>query len=280
MLVNLNDYVGKILHLPIKKIEDERVYLELYEEKLIWLPLPLVEDNITIGDHLTVFIQQNKSGQAVVTTEIPCAQVDEFVLLRVASITEVGAFLSWGIKKDLFVPFKEQDEKMQENRSYLVRVLLDNQNRIMGSSRLNRFVSDTALDLQEKQTVDLIIAKKTPIGFKAIINNEYWGLLYDNEIFSPVKVGHRCKGVVKTIRADGRVDLRLKQDMPENRDRVAEKILLMLNNNHGFLSVSDRSSPAEIKALFGVSKRIFKQAIGRLYKEKKIILERDGIRVI
>ena len=93
-------------------------------------------------------------------------------------------------------------------------------------------------------------------------------------------MGHRCKGVVKTIRADGRVDLRLKQDMPENRDRVAEKILLMLNNNHGFLSVSDRSSPAEIKALFGVSKRIFKQAIGRLYKEKKIILERDGIRVI
>lgn len=280
MLVNLNDYVGKILHLPIKKIEDERVYLELYEEKLIWLPLPLVEDNITIGDHLTVFIQQNKNGQAVVTTEIPCAQVDEFAFLRVASITEVGAFLSWGIKKDLFVPFKEQDEKMQENRSYLVRVLLDNQNRIMGSSRLNRFVSDAAFDLQEKQTVDLIIAKKTPIGFKAIINNEYWGLLYDNEIFSPVKVGHRCKGVIKTTRPDGRVDLRLKQDMPENRDNVAEKILLMLNNNHGFLSVSDRSSPDEIKALFGVSKRIFKQAIGRLYKEKKIILERDGIRVI
>lgn len=280
MPVDLSNHVGKVFRLPIKKISEERVYLDFVNDESIWLPQPLVNEELKVGDQLSIFVQQNKNGQAIITTEIPSAQVGEFAFLQVASVTDVGAFLSWGIKKDLFVPFKEQDEKMQEGRFYLVYVLKDKQNRIMGSSRLNRFLSDTAKDLKEKQMVDLIIAKKTPVGFKAIINNQYWGLLYDNEIFSTIKMGYRCRGIVKKIRADGRVDLRLQQSLPENRDDVAEKILLMLNNNNGFLPVTDKSSPEEIKALFGVSKRIYKQAVGRLYKDKKIVLESSGIKVI
>ncbi len=216
--------------------------------------------------------------EANILTEIAIGQV---AWLKVVEVNHLGAFVDWGLSKDLFIPFAEQHHPLKPGNHTIVKVYLDNQGRPAGSTRIDHWIEDTATGLKVGEKVSLLVAEQTELGFKAIINHQYWGLLYSNELYRRIRRGQALDGYIQRIRDDGKIDLSLNQPGFNNSkiDGVAQKIVSQLNENSGFLALTDKSPPPAIYAAFGVSKKVFKQAIGSLYKARKITIEAEGIRL-
>jgi len=273
--------IGKSATLPVIKIVDFGVYLDADEEGEILLPKRHAPDDLSIGDEIDVFIYLDSEDRPVATTQKPKAEVGQFAYLKVTDINPVGAFLDWGLDKDLLVPFGEQHRPMELDKSYIVYVHSNPaDDRIMASSKIEHFLSDDgAHDFKPRQAVDLIIANTTDLGFKAIINHSHWGVLYKDEVFQTLSFGQYKKGFIKQIRRDGKIDLTLHGGQP-TRDKYARIILIYLQKQGGFAALHDKSDPQQISRLLGMSKNSFKKAIGGLYKQRIIDIQKDGIRLI
>ncbi len=273
--------IGKTHTLPVIKIVDFGVYLDARELGEILLPKRHAPADLSIGDTIEVFIYLDSEDRPVATTQKPKAQVGQFAYLKVVDNTDIGAFLDWGLDKDLLAPFAEQHRPMEVDKSYLVYIHINPADgRIMASSKIDRFLDDDRPhDFKPRQAVDLIIANSTELGYRAIINHSHWGVLYQDEVFQRLSFGQYKKGFIKKIRDDGKIDLTL-QGGQVTRDKNAKLILIYLQKQGGFAPVHDKSDPQQISRLFGISKNAFKKAIGGLYKQRIIAIEKDGIRLL
>ncbi|WDE12313.1 S1 RNA-binding domain-containing protein [Thalassomonas haliotis] len=272
--------IGKFNTLPVIALTDNGAYLDAGELGEILLPNRYLPENCQIDDQLEVFIYLDSADRLVATTEKPLAQVDEFASLKVVQVNKMGAFLDWGLPKDLLVPFNQQHTKMEVGKYYLVRVFLDQRTeRLVASSKLDRFLDIWPAEYQQGDKVELTIGGKTDLGFKAIINNSHWGLLYDNEIFQPLRTGRKITGYIKQQREDGRIDLILTRGGKGKVIDFSDKLLAYLADNDGYAPLHDKSSPEQIKRALGVSKKTFKATVGNLMKKGKITIEAQGIRL-
>lgn len=272
---------GRFNRLKVVRKLDAGVLLDGGELGEVFMPRSFSSNEYDVGDTVDVFIFYDSDGQLLATTKRPFAVVGEFALLKVVSITPVGAFLDWGLKKDLLVPFSEQKEKMTEGRSYIVYVYRDERtNRIVASSKTGKFLDKGPLKLQEGQGVDLLICSQTEIGYKAIIDNSRWGVIYKNEVFQPLRKGQLIPGFIKKIRDDGKIDVCLQKPGHEKVADMSARIIDALKTEGGFIAITDKSPADIVYRMFGVSKKTYKKAIGALYKKHLIDLENDGIRLI
>lgn len=273
--------IGKYNTLKIVKDLDFGLYLDGGNELEILLPARYVPKNVKPGDEIEVFIYHDNEGRLIATTARPYATVGEFKFMEVKSVNSIGAFLDWGIMKDLLVPFKEQKVEMKEGRWYLVYIRLDHvTQRIMASARIDKFLNNTPPAYEVNEEVKILIADETEIGYKVIINNSHWGLIYHNEVFQRLEKGEEHKAYIKEVREDEKIDVSLTKLGYEKVGGVASIILDSLEAQGGFLSVHDKSEPELIYSLFRCSKKSFKQAIGTLYKQKRITIESNGIRLV
>jgi predicted RNA-binding protein (virulence factor B family) len=273
--------IGKTSTLPVVKDLDFGVYLDAEGLGEILLPRRYVPDGCTVGDEVEVFLYRDSEDALLATTEVPLVEVGRAAFLKVVAVTKVGAFLDWGLPKDLLVPFREQTQEMEAGRSYVVFVYLDRKSRrIAASTRLDRYLAAGSRDFEEGQRVDLLIYGRTDLGYKAIVDDTCWGVLYDNEVFQPLRKGQRVEGYIKQVRSDAKLDLTLHKPGYEKVDDLSTQILERLKAEGGFLPVSDKSPPEQIYARFEVSKKTFKKAVGALYRARLITLEPDGIRLV
>jgi predicted RNA-binding protein (virulence factor B family) len=252
------------------------------EGEEILLPNKYVPKQYEIGQEITAFVYLDHEERPVATTLEPYIYLNEFALLRVNYINQFGAFMDWGLEKDLFVPFKEQARPMEKGKRYIVYMYLDEKtNRLVGSSKTNQFLSNDDLKVAQFDEVDLIISHITDAGINVIVNERYKGLLYKNEVYDDsIKPGQRMIGYVKNIRPDNKLDIMLNKPGYENVEPNAEIILEELRLNRGFLRLNDDSHPEDIKTVLKMSKKTFKKAIGALYKQKLIDIKEDGIYLI
>jgi len=273
--------IGKINHLYVVKEVDFGIYLDGGDLGEILMPKRYVPEGTQPEDMIDAFIYLDSEDRLVATTEKPFAMVEEFALLEVVSVTHVGAFLNWGLPKDLFVPFREQRQPMEEGKKYLVYVYVDtNTKRIAASSKIEQYLDNIPVDYDLDEEVDLIIVNETDLGYNAIIDNSHFGILYKNEVFQPLNPGDKIQGYIKKIRTDGKIDLRLEKIGYEKITSFVDRIIAELQKNKGFLPLTDKSSPQEIYKTFKISKKNFKAAIGALYKKRFIALEENGIRLL
>ena len=273
--------IGKYNTLKIVKDLDFGVYLDGGDDLEILLPARYVPRNVKPGDEVEVFIYHDNEGRIIATTAKPLAVVGEFQWMECKSVNDMGAFLEWGLMKDLLVPFREQKMPMREGKWYLVYVHLDHvTKRIVASARVDKFLDNVPPVYEFNQEVDLLVADETEIGYKVIINNLHWGLIYHNEIYRRLERGEHLKGYIKEVREDEKIDVSLTRLGYEKVEGIAGIILDALKVQKGFLPVHDKSPAEEIYSLFGCSKKSFKQAIGALYKKKLISIEPTGIRLI
>jgi len=273
--------IGRLNTLRVVKQLDFGVYLDGGDLGEILMPIRYVPVPCNIDDELEVFIYRDSEDRLVATTEKPYAMVGEFALLKVVAVNRIGAFLNWGLMKDLLVPFSEQKPRMEEGRLYVVRIYIDeNSDRIAGSAMLDDFLHRESDDeFEEGEAVSLFVNNRSDLGYQVIIDNTHWGLLHHNEVSLELKRGSTLPGFIKKVREDGRIDVCLHQKPSERTDEVSQLVLDKLKNSDGYLAVTDKSSPDEINAMFGISKKMYKKAAGALYKKKIITLGRDGIRL-
>ncbi|MDA3780154.1 MAG: S1-like domain-containing RNA-binding protein [Bacteroidales bacterium] len=272
--------LGKINKLQVVREVDFGFYLDGGNEGEILFPKKYVPENCAIDDFVDVFVYLDSEDRPVATTEEPYAVVGDFALLKAVAVNPVGGFLDWGVLKDLLVPYSEQKIRFEEGKSYLVKIYIDEEsNRIVASSEIEKFLDAEASDFEEGQEVDIIIVNKTDLGYKAIINNSYLGLVYKNEVFQNLERGKHYKGYIKNIRTDGKIDLSMQKSGYEQIDDFSKKIIQTLNDNDGFVALTDKSSPEDIYEKFGVSKKVFKKSVGALYKKRLITIESDGIKI-
>jgi len=272
--------IGKLNKLQILREVDFGVYLDGENYGEILMPKKYLPENYKIDDFVEVFVYLDSEDRIIATTEKPYAMVGDFAFLKVVAVSDFGAFLDWGLLKDLLVPFNQQKQKMEEGQSYLVYIYLDEKSeRIAASSKLDKFLDKQPVDYQEEQEVNLIICNKTNIGYKAIINNTHWGVLYTNEVFQTLEKGQKIKGYIKKVREDKKIDLSLYKQGYEKVDDSLNKILDTLKKHDGFIPVTDKSSPETIYKMFGLSKKTYKKIIGALYKKRLISIEKDGIKL-
>lgn len=273
--------VGEYNTLTIVKDLDFGVYLDGGNDLEILLPARYVPKNVKPGDEVEVFIYHDNEGRLIATTARPHATVGAFRFMEVKSVNNTGAFLDWGLMKDLLVPFKEQKTAMQEGKWYLVYVRIDNiTGRIMASARIEKFLNNVIPDYTFNQEVQLLVADETEIGYKVIINNLHWGMVYHSEVFQRLEKGEQLKGYIKEVREDEKIDVSLTPLGYQKIEGIAGIILESLKTQNGYIAVHDKSDPELIYALFRCSKKAFKQAIGTLYKQHLITIEAEGIRLI
>jgi hypothetical protein len=273
--------VGKYNNLIVVKELDFGVYLDGSELGEILLPRHYVPDNCKTGDEIEVFLYFDSEDRIIATTEKPFATVGEFALLRVKSVDQYGAFLDWGLMKDLLVPFREQKTNMAVGRSYIVYVYYDqSSNRIAASAKLEKYLDGEPSNYEVGQQVELLIWQASDLGYKAIINQSHQGILYSNEVFQKLDIGQSIKGYIKKVRDDNKIDLSL---FPSGYDKIGEhtdKIIEYLRQQGGYANITDKTPPETIYTLFGITKKTFKNAIGNLYKQEIIVLEKEGIRLV
>ena len=265
----------------IRQTNDGLILVDDQKEEIL-LPTNECPSNLKIGDSLNVFIYRDQNEKKIATTVIPKITLHEFAHLQVASITKVGAFLNWGLNKDLLIPFSEQQQELKEGRWYIVYLDIDETtDRLFASTYIERQLQNIHITVKEGEKVDLLVYQKTDLGYSVIVNNEHKGLIFENEIFTTINIGDVLKGYVKKIREDNKLDISLQPiGYKKFIDVNSSNIYQTLIDNNGYLTVTDKSSPEEIKSLFGLSKKAFKKSIGALYKQKKIVIEKDGIRIL
>lgn len=272
--------LGDYNNLEIVKRVSFGLYLDGDEDGEILLPAKYVPDGYDIGDIIKVFVYLDNEERLVATTEEPLAKVGDFALLRVAWTNDYGAFLDWGLLKDLFVPFSEQEGKMVKGNSYLVYVTIDRKSyRIYASARLDKYLSRTKPPYETNEEVDIIVWRRTDLGWKVIVNGNHSGLVFANEVFRDLKTGDRLKGYVKRVRTDGKIDIALQRHGVAGDDDSSMRLLSAIEAQRGFLPLNDNSSPDEIYSMLGMSKKAFKRAAGKLYKQRLIVIDDDGLRL-
>jgi predicted RNA-binding protein (virulence factor B family) len=273
--------IGKLNRMKVVKEVDFGLYLDGGDLGEILLPIRYVPKNCVAGDEVEVFIYCDSEDRLIAITEKPYVMVGEFAFLKVVSVSRVGAFLDWGLPKDLLVPFSEQEHKMEEGKRYVVGVYVDeNSDRIVASARLDDFLYDESEDdFEMGEEVSLFVANKSELGYKLIVNDSHWGLLHNQEVIRNLKRGEKLTGYIKNIREDGKIDICLRMLPSEKTGDVSDMIMQLLRKEGGFISVTDKSPPEKIKALFSVSKGNFKKAVGALYKKRIITIEEGGIRL-
>ena len=277
----MNIELGKFNQLEVVKEVDFGVYLDGGEEGEILLPTRYVPEDCKIGDILNVFLYLDMDERLIATTLTPFVQVGQFACLEVSWVNQYGAFLNWGLMKDLFVPFREQKMKMQVGRKYVIHAHLDEESyRIVASAKVERYLSKDKPEYAAGEEVNILIWQKTDLGFKAIIDNKYSGLLYENEIFSSIETGMEMKAFVKQVREDGKVDLILQKPGFEKVDDFAKTLLDYIKEQGGRIHLNDKSPAEDIYDTFGVSKKTFKKGVGDLYKKRLITLHEDGIALV
>ena len=271
--------LGKVNTLTANRSTDNGFYLIDDKEDEVLLPNKYVSETLREGDSIDVFVYKDSEDRIVATTANPTIQRHQFAFLKVKDVNKYGAFLDWGLDKDLLVPFFEQDQKMEADKSYVVYLYLDQEtDRLVASSKIEDFIEDEEIDLKEGQEVELLVTKKTDLGFKVIIDNLFEGLIYHNEIFKPVSVGDTLTGYVKPLREDGKVDVVLQKAGYKNVIEPNSVLILdKIKANDGFLALTDDSTPEAIYRSVGMSKKAFKRTIGSLYREKLIIIEKNGL---
>ena len=273
--------LGRVNQLTVVKLVDFGLYLDGEDKGEILLPQNVVPENCNVGDVLDVFVYLDSEDRIIATTEKPYAMVDEFALLRCVDVTKIGAFLDWGLYKDLLVPFREQKMNMIVGRSYLVYIYTDHETeRIVASAKLDKFLDNIPPEYEPGDEVDIIVADQTDIGYKAIIENTFWGVIYENEVFEPLNKGEHMKAYIKKIREDEKIDLTLFRYGYRKVEDNLQRILDKLEEKGGEIMISDKSSPEDIYGMFGISKKTFKQAIGSLYKQRLIEILPKSIRKI
>jgi uncharacterized protein len=271
--------LGKLNTLKSVRDSDNGTYLDGGELGEILLPKSFVPKDLGEGDSIEVFVFKDSEDRIVATTETPKAVVGQFANLKVVSVNpKVGAFLDWGLSKDLLLPFRQQTSDPMEGDRCVVYILVDElSGRIIASERLEEFTSKEEPHYAPQEEVDLLVIGETPLGYKAIINDKHIGLLYHTELSEPLEYGQWIVGYVTQVREDGHIDLRRDRTGYRRVEPISEQILEALKTNQGVLPFNDKSSPESIRAKFGVSKQAFKQAIGSLLKQKLIRFEGDGI---
>ena len=272
--------IGRYNSLQVVKHTDFGLYLDGGADGEILLPKRYIPKDTPseVEDWLNVFIYLDSDDKLIATTEKPKFQVGEFASLKVLEINSIGIFLDWGLSKDLLLPYSEEKRSLEAGQYCVVHVYLDKHTRrITATARLDRYLDVRPAAYQVGQAVDLLVAEATDMGFKAIINNQHWGLIHKNEVFKFLRSGMREKGFIKELRADGKISLSLQPVGQEAANSLHEKILQQLQDNGGTLAVSDKSPPEVISSLFGVSKGNFKKAIGALYKQGQIVIHADRI---
>lgn len=271
--------IGKWNSLRVIKEVPFGVYLQGDNFGDILLPKKFVPQGTKINEVVDVFIYFDSEDIIIATTQRPRAMVGDFAFLRVVDVNAVGAFLDWGLDKDLLVPRTEQQRVMEKGRSYIVYVKQDNQGRIVASSKLNYFLDRSSGHFKPGQEVRLLIDEPSPLGTKVIINNSHWGLIHSTDIFQQLNYGRKIPGYIKTVREDGKIDVVLRKIGQDRIHDLAERIVKKLEEENGFLPLHDKSDSMDIKRMFGESKSGFKNAIGQLYKQGKIHIGTDGIRL-
>lgn len=272
--------LGKFNRLEVVKEVDFGVYLNGDEDGEILLPTRYVPEGCKPGDVLNVFIYLDMDERLIATTLQPFVQVGEFACLEVAWVNQYGAFLDWGLMKDLFVPFREQKMKMIKGNKYVVHVHLDEESyRIVASAKVEKYLQKDKAPYKSGEEVDILVWQKTDLGFKVIADNKYGGMIFKNEIFQNVQVGMKLKAYVKHVREDGKIDFELQQGGIRKVSDFSEVLLEYIKNNGGSTTVNDKTDAEVIYQTFGVSKKTFKKAVGDLYKKRLIVLEENGIKL-
>lgn len=272
--------IGRINKLTIKRKLDYGVHLDGGELGNILLPKKYVPKRCQIGDDVEVFVYVDREERLRATTQKPYATVGQFAKLRVVANSSSGAYLDWGLQKDLLVPKREQHAKMEDGKSYVVFVFLDKKtNRIAASSKLDKFLDLQAPNYDKGEEVDLFICDKTDLGYKVVVNNSHWGMVYKNEVFQKLHIGQHLKGYIKTIREDLKIDISLQKSGYKRVDNISQSILKTIKDLGGSIAVTDKSPPEDIYSLFGISKKTFKKAIGALYKKRLITIETSSIKL-
>jgi len=273
--------LGTYNTLEIVRERDQGIYLSDDDGNEVLLPNKYVPNEFMIRDEIKVFLYLDHEERIVATTLEPYASVNSFAYLKCTTVSDIGAFMDWGLEKELFVPFREQASKMRIGSWYLVYVYLDEEtNRLVGSSKTNAFLDNSLVLLSAYDEVDLMASHPSPYGWNMIVNQKHLGLVYEDEIFQKVTPGDQLKGFVKKVRPDGKIDLTLQRHGYRAIEPNAQQILDELKSSGGFIDLNDKSDPNDIKDVFQLSKKSFKKAIGSLYKAKKIVIEKDGIRLI
>ena len=274
-------FIGKYNTLTIARSTDFGLFLEDVQGDEVLLPNRYVTDDMQIDDSITVFVYNDSEDRPVATTEKPYIVRNEFAYLKCVDVNSKGAFLDWGLTKDLFVPFREQPFPLREGESYVVYLYLDRTtDRLLASCKINKYLDNERLTVAEGDEVDLLIWERTELGFNVIVNQYHKGLVYHNEIFKNINVGDQVKGFVKKIRPENRLDISLEKVGIERFDPLNERILAALRDNNGFLPLHDDSTPEAIYEGLEMSKRNFKKSIGNLLKKGKISFEENGIRLV
>lgn len=273
--------LGKFNQLEVVKQVDFGMYLDGGEEGEILLPTRYVPEDCKVGDWLNVFLYLDNEERLIATTLTPLVQVGEFACLEVSWVNQFGAFLNWGLMKDLFVPFSEQKMKMQVGNKYIIHAHIDDESfRIVASAKVDRYLSKEKAPYQPGEEVNILIWQKTDLGLKAIIENMYSGLLYDSEIFQTLHTGDTLKAYIKQVREDGKIDLILQKPGFEKVDDFSKTLYHYIADHGGRIGLNDKSPAEEIYDVFGVSKKTFKKAVGDLYKKRLVLLHEDGIELV
>ena len=273
--------IGQYNQLDVIKKVDFGLYLDGGAYGDILLPKKYADKNTAIGDRIEVFIYLDSEDRLVATTLKPKAVVGECAYLKVVQVNRIGAFLDWGLPKDLLVPFNQQQKPMQKGYSYTVYLYVDEHSeRIAGSSRLEDFLTENPAQLKPNQPVDLMIYGKSDLGFKAVVDGRYLGQLYENEVFRALHYGEKLAGFIKRVRTDGNIDLSLQPAAHLARISLAESILQHLKDNNGISTLTDKSPPDDIYRTYGVSKATYKKALGLLYKNRQITIEKHQLTLV
>lgn len=262
------------------EVREEKPFGVLLGDDSIVLPRRHVPEGCKVGDELTVFVYQNADGSTVATSKKPKGKVGEFACLRCIDTMQHGAFLDWGLEKDLFVPNDEQPLRMRVDRHYVVAITTDTQNRVMGSGRVREFLDDDMSALYIGKAVELIVYEHHELGLKVIVDHRWEGMIYKSDLFEKLRIGSKLSGAVTKVRDDARVDVRIRSVGRKGRDEGQEQLLTALRGAEGYLALHDKSSPEEVKEGVQMSKKAFKRAIGNLLRARIIRLEEGGIRLV
>ncbi len=273
--------VGRYNTLRVVKKVDFGFYLDGGEDGEILLPKRFVPDGLKEGDDLEVFIYHDSDNRLIATTQKPYGIVGDIVLLRVVAVNKQGAFLDWGLMKDLFLPLSQQESRIFVDGDYFVLIYIDEMTgRVTATEKIRKHLQNEDLTVKEMDAVDLLIYRKTEIGYEVIINNKHIGLVHYNEVFTDLGIGDKVKGFIKKIRDDKKIDVVLGERGYQRVEQETDKIIRLLQENDGYLPYHDKSDPEDIYEFFGMSKKTFKMATGALYKQRKIEFTQSGIKLL
>ncbi|MEI6858226.1 MAG: S1-like domain-containing RNA-binding protein [Shewanella sp.] len=273
--------IGKSCTLEVIKLVDFGVYLNAHELGQVLLPRKVTPKECVLGDEVDVFLYLDSEDVVIATTKKPLAEVGQFAYLQVVATGPYGAFLDWGLDKDLLLPFAEQHREIEEGRSYLVYIYTSNvDERIVASAKVDKFLDRTPPPYDKGEAVNLIIGGTTDLGYKAIINHSHWGVIFRNEVFRTLSFGQKLKGFIKQVRSDDKIDLVLQQGIKSELDKHSTTIMFKLKQADGFLPLNDKTDAETIYAKLSMSKKAFKRSIGGLYKNKQITISADGIKIV